>query len=662
MTMEIAAEKESPAGAQRVVILVHGIRTFGEWQSRLSELLVKEDSSVQCLTYFYGYLSPIYFWIPFLRVFARRGLYNWLNDNEKFLHGKQLTIVAHSFGTHIVAYLLKAIHRSCSVKFCQVIFCGSVVRDTFMWDKLVGPQNCVRTLYNFCGTRDIWPIMAQLLVLNTGLGGRYGFRGVLGVQTGIVNLYHAVDHSGFFEESFMVANWLPIILGRDLSSILRAVRPPTPSWLTDFAVVAEPIKLALLFLPIVVPTWIVWEAHQEGIRLRNKADFEEGLQRLTAVALTWREGPEQTFAELVSKDAPTGLTFLHTKLQAELLNSIISSLTADEGDAFKSGTREILWSPNRRFALLIFRSQSVPETAAAPSLYLFDSARSTISKMDYPGHFAAGATLSYGFEEANNKPFVMSGSELRVFEADGKRFQSFSTTCPTSGIESMALLTRPPTVIFRYASSEICIVAAGKDGPPTTLRLSSGSDHVVRFGIGRGKSLVAVTMSSGDAFLLTRSDAGWSSSRITSSRKIYDVAVLGDGRIGAIVEYRSADYPALDQIGQIRCRGVEAPVSTRFVLLDESLSVASAKTVQCVDGSAYGVLRFFGKESSGLALYAMKDQPFQIDLRVDVFSDVPTEGIPRHHSITSYSNELISRLSEGSLSEVFRRKGLSVVE
>jgi hypothetical protein len=663
---------------QRVVILVHGIRTFGAWQSRLAELLAKEDPSIQFLPYFYGYLSPIFFWLPFLRVFARRRLYNWLNANQEELRGKQLTIVAHSFGTHIVAYLLKAIHRSYSVRFEHVIFCGSVVRDTFIWDEIVGPRKRVQSLFNFCGTRDVWPIVAQLFVLNTGLGGRYGFRGILGAQTGIVNLYHDVKHSGFFGDRFMIENWLPIILDRDLTPILRAARPPTPSLLTGFAVIAEPIKLALLLLPVLLPGWIVWQSHLEDLRLRkeavdasNRAAFEESLQALTAVALTWRQAPAEAFSRLVSIDVPEGLGFMGMKLEAEILNSIVSSISSDARlpNASDPGSDQIVWSPNKRFALLILRAQGSSAASTPPPLYLFDSSNSRISKIDYPAHSGENRAnpLIYGYENTDNKLFVIDGSAVDIFEANGKRSVSFSTACPTSGIVTLSLMPWLHEAIFSYDDAELCISKINKEEPPTRIRLSQGSNRVGRLSAMRGKGLLAVTLSSGDGYLLSRSENGqWSSRQIASKRPIQDISFLGDGRIVAIIGYDRTDYDELDPIGKIRCSNpTEEPVGTRFILLDDALSVASATTIQCAAYSVSGILYFFGRESGGLVLYVLKNEPdpdLAQDLRVDVFSDIPTRGMTRNHYIKYYRNDFISHLSEGSLSEAFRTRSAVIVQ
>lgn len=45
--------------AQHIVILVHGIRTFGAWQDRLAALLHAHEPGVEVHVYKYGYLDAL---------------------------------------------------------------------------------------------------------------------------------------------------------------------------------------------------------------------------------------------------------------------------------------------------------------------------------------------------------------------------------------------------------------------------------------------------------------------------------------------------------------------------------------------------------------------------------------------------------------------------
>jgi hypothetical protein len=57
---------------KHVVVTVHGIRTFGQWQERLEELLHIDTDDIKVLHYKFGRFSVIAFLIPFLRWLATR--------------------------------------------------------------------------------------------------------------------------------------------------------------------------------------------------------------------------------------------------------------------------------------------------------------------------------------------------------------------------------------------------------------------------------------------------------------------------------------------------------------------------------------------------------------------------------------------------------------
>ncbi len=56
-----------------LVITVHGIRTFGQWQERLEVLVTdSSDEDIEFTKIDYGYFSVIAFFIPFVRWLATR--------------------------------------------------------------------------------------------------------------------------------------------------------------------------------------------------------------------------------------------------------------------------------------------------------------------------------------------------------------------------------------------------------------------------------------------------------------------------------------------------------------------------------------------------------------------------------------------------------------
>ena len=119
---------------EHIVLTVHGIRTFGHWQERL-EMLTNKDE-VKFVHYSYGYLSLLAFLIPISRWFVTRRFRRYLLALSRETPFKRLDIVAHSFGSHLVAWGLKGIARQERPKIHTIIFSGSVLKSTFSWQEL----------------------------------------------------------------------------------------------------------------------------------------------------------------------------------------------------------------------------------------------------------------------------------------------------------------------------------------------------------------------------------------------------------------------------------------------------------------------------------------------------------------------------------------------
>jgi hypothetical protein len=89
---------------KHLVITVHGIRTFGDWQERLErllreELLVASGESLDVVNYKYRYFSVIAFLIPFVRWLVVRRFRTAFLEEAKRSSWDRIDLVAHSFGT-----------------------------------------------------------------------------------------------------------------------------------------------------------------------------------------------------------------------------------------------------------------------------------------------------------------------------------------------------------------------------------------------------------------------------------------------------------------------------------------------------------------------------------------------------------------------------------
>jgi pimeloyl-ACP methyl ester carboxylesterase len=160
-----------PKRAQRVVIMIHGIRDAARWQKGFAEVLA--DSGFVPIAFDYGWFSVI----PFLFWRFRKKKIDWFV--EKYTQVKrerpeaEISIVGHSFGTYLIARAME-IHAPL-IKFRRVLLCGSIVRPDYSWTQMVLRKQ-VEEVLNDYGALDTWAALAGWVVKDAGPSGRIGFR------------------------------------------------------------------------------------------------------------------------------------------------------------------------------------------------------------------------------------------------------------------------------------------------------------------------------------------------------------------------------------------------------------------------------------------------------------------------------------------------------
>jgi WD40 repeat protein len=275
----MTAAKRSVSGSsisgRHLVITVHGIRTFGNWQERLESLLKARDPSIQVVNYKYGYFSIFAFIVPFLRWLVTRRFRRDLLAQSQRADWDRIDLVGHSFGTHLIGWGLHGMDPRQRPRMHTVILSGSVLKPGFPWGELVGDS--VQRVVNDCGTRDIVLLVNQLAVLFSGMAGREGFSGMTGES--FRNRFFELGHSGYFTRSgrsddiFMRDYWLPLLLTEAPIVTVPDPRAPT-AWRgvqTYLFNNAEPIKLAIWITPFVLLTLWVLEQRQSAVQQRDVA-------------------------------------------------------------------------------------------------------------------------------------------------------------------------------------------------------------------------------------------------------------------------------------------------------------------------------------------------------------------------------------------------------
>jgi len=214
---------DSPARDTKshVVILVHGIRTRALWQNELRKILQKDGFVVQPTNY--GYFDVVRFLFPW-QLFAGTIIDDITKQVRHTLamhKGADCSIIAHSFGTFIVARILR---DHTDLEFSRIIFCGSVVPHKFRFEDYRGRFKvpCV----NEVGTRDFWPVIAEVVTFGYGSAGTYGFR-----RPAVHDRWHnRKAHSDFLNQEFCGKYWVPFLQNGHIADDDQPAESP-PLWL-----------------------------------------------------------------------------------------------------------------------------------------------------------------------------------------------------------------------------------------------------------------------------------------------------------------------------------------------------------------------------------------------------------------------------------------------
>jgi len=190
---------------QHSIILIHGIRTRAAWQSMVVRVLRDSMPGIEVYPIRYGYFDAIRFWCP---AFTREGPIRTLTVKINSAVAKAaelqsyplISIVAHSFGGYALSRILD---RNPALKPHWLVLCGCVLPVNWRWDYYA--KQFTGGVVNECGTRDAWPLLAQMTTWGYGESGTFGFG-----HAAVRDRFHDLGHSEFFTEEFVKEWWVPL--------------------------------------------------------------------------------------------------------------------------------------------------------------------------------------------------------------------------------------------------------------------------------------------------------------------------------------------------------------------------------------------------------------------------------------------------------------------
>jgi L,D-transpeptidase-like protein len=208
-----SANESTPVAKRHVVITLHGIRTRAKWQKAFDEELSR--SGFICVSRDYGWFSVL----PFLLQRQRDQKVSWFIEEYQKITARSPglvpSVVAHSLGTYIVA---RAITESAGqVKFDKIIFCGSIVPETFPWSRII-KAGLASEVLNDCAYLDLWAGTVGLALPDAGPSGRKGFHDL---ANGKVHqrVHSAWRHSQFFFSLNYQGRWIPFLKGQPVTDL-----------------------------------------------------------------------------------------------------------------------------------------------------------------------------------------------------------------------------------------------------------------------------------------------------------------------------------------------------------------------------------------------------------------------------------------------------------
>lgn len=203
-------KKASQLTHDKVLITIHGIRTFGKWQGNLANEIKSYSKSFDFIEIKYGFFDLVSFIFPPLRNRKTKQIAKRLKKNIITNKDKDITIIAHSYGTIILSDALKELEHDCKIE--NIILCGSPLTSSFNIEHFI---SSAKLTVNECGTKDYILVASKCLVLGLGDAGKSGFD--YDNSAKFLNRYFNGGHDLYTKEkpnevSFSSKYWLPLII------------------------------------------------------------------------------------------------------------------------------------------------------------------------------------------------------------------------------------------------------------------------------------------------------------------------------------------------------------------------------------------------------------------------------------------------------------------
>lgn len=233
----------SKTDEETILYSVHGINTYGEWQTDLDNYISQKNDLNLVHTKYSYHFYPVYsFLIPILR---KREVKRLIKDLEHCARRAPLAkvhLIGHSFGTYLICKALSEIPVESAPKIGNVIFVNSVLKSSFSFTKIIKKFSNIKIL-NECGINDRVLILSQAAALGLGMAGRMGLKGKL--YDTITNRFFEGGHSDLFSEK-LFSDWINFLSDNQAPSVDQRSKA------NNYTAVKNSILIALPYLIFII--------------------------------------------------------------------------------------------------------------------------------------------------------------------------------------------------------------------------------------------------------------------------------------------------------------------------------------------------------------------------------------------------------------------------
>ncbi len=192
-----------------ILVTIHGLLSHGDWNNNLMPIASSQGWIVA--PFYYGYTLPDILMNEGKRKEVIEQFREWILNIQETYNGR-ISVIAHSFGTYILASYINGFKEAPPVTFNSIILTGSIVNTNFDWNECRG--NKVSRIRNEIAPNDQWVKWMpekKWLPLDK-LFGKSGTDGFINDSEILAQFTNNIfDHNNVIKKDVITQMWMPYL-------------------------------------------------------------------------------------------------------------------------------------------------------------------------------------------------------------------------------------------------------------------------------------------------------------------------------------------------------------------------------------------------------------------------------------------------------------------